>query len=243
MRVVIAEDAALLREGLSRLLSDHGFEVVGTAASLDEALNLVRRVEPDVALVDIRLPPTWTDEGIRACEAIRSDPSLRTGVLVLSQYLDLTFAMRVLRSARGGVGYLLKETVIGSAELSETIRRVARGDSVVDAALVDALVRRELRDDPLDRLTKREREVLALIAEGLSNSAIAARLVVIEKTVEYHVSSIFAKLGLEPDAAEHRRVLATLTFLGGSRENPLGGARAGRGRVRSRGLGSGTHQG
>jgi DNA-binding NarL/FixJ family response regulator len=212
VRVVIAEDSALLREGLARLLGEHGLQVVGTAASLDETLEVVNRVRPDVALVDIRLPPTWTDEGIRAAELIRANPELATGVLVLSQYLDLTFAMRLLGSP-GGVGYLLKDSIIGSLELTDVLTRIARGGSVVDPVLVSALVHATMRDDPLTRLTDRERQILALMAEGRSNAGVAKILTVTEKTVEFHVSSIFSKLGLEPSDGDHRRVLAVLAYL------------------------------
>ena len=213
MRLVIAEDSVLLREGLASLLATHGFDVVGTAEDLDGLLELVRRERPDVAIVDIRLPPTWTDEGIRAAEEIRTDVALPTGVLVLSQYVDPTFALRLLSHGQRGVGYLRKDDVIASSGFAETIRRIGRGESVIDPTLVAGLLGRRVRDDPLDRLSAREREVLALIAEGRSNAGIADALTIAEKTVEFHVSSIFSKLGLEGSAGEHRRVLAVLAFL------------------------------
>ena len=213
MRLVIAEDSVLLREGLASLLTTHGFDVVGTAENLDGLLELVRRERPDVAIVDIRLPPTWTDEGIRAAEEIRTDVALPTGVLVLSQYVDPTFALRLLSHGQRGVGYLRKDDVIASSGFAETIRRIGRGESVIDPTLVAGLLGRRVREDPLDRLSAREREVLALIAEGRSNAGIADALTITEKTVEFHVSSIFSKLGLEGSAGEHRRVLAVLAFL------------------------------
>lgn len=220
MRLVIAEDSVLLREGLATLLATHGFEVVGTAEDLDGLLELVRRERPDVAIVDIRLPPTWTDEGIRAAEAIRTDVALPTGVLVLSQYVDPTFALRLLSHGQRGVGYLRKDDVIASSGFAETIRRIGRGESVIDPTLVAGLLGRHVREDPLDRLSAREREVLALIAEGRSNAGIAEALTITEKTVEFHVSSILSKLGLEGSVGEHRRVLAVLAFLRGEAGDP-----------------------
>ena len=213
MRLVIAEDSVLLREGLASLLATHGFDVVGTADSVDGLLELVRRERPDVAIVDIRLPPSWTDEGIRAAEEIRTDSTLPTSVLVLSQYVDPTFALRLLSHGERGVGYLRKDDVIASSGFAETIRRIGRGESVIDPTLVAGLLGRRLGDDPLDDLSAREREVLALIAEGRSNAGVADALTISEKTVEFHVSSIFSKLGLEGSAGEHRRVLAVLAFL------------------------------
>jgi len=213
MRLVIADDSVLLREGLASLMATHGFDVVGTAESVDGLLELVRRERPDVAIVDIRLPPSWTDEGIRAAEEIRTDSTLPTSVLVLSQYVDPTFALRLLSHGERGVGYLRKDDVIASGGLAETIRRIGRGESVIDPTLVAGLLGRRLRDDPLVDLSAREREVLALIAEGRSNAGVADALTISEKTVEFHVSSIFSKLGLEGSAGDHRRVLAVLAFL------------------------------
>jgi len=223
MRLVIAEDSVLLREGLASLLANHGFDVVGTAEDLDGLLELVRRERPDVAIVDIRLPPTWTDEGIRAAEEIRTDVALPTGVLVLSQYVDPTFALRLLSHGQRGVGYLRKDDVIASSGFAETIRRIGHGESVIDPTLVAGLLGRRVREDPLDRLSAREREVLALIAEGRSNAGIAEALTITEKTVEFHVSSIFSKLGLEGSAGEHRRVLAVLAFLRADPGDPASG--------------------
>jgi DNA-binding NarL/FixJ family response regulator len=218
VRIVIAEDSVLLREGLASLLAAHGFDVVGTADSLDGLLELVQRERPQVAIVDIRLPPSWTDEGIRAAEAIRTDAALPTGVLVLSQYVDPTFALRLLSRGLRGVGYLRKDDVIASSGFAETIRRIGRGESVIDPTLVAGLLGRRVREDPLDRLSAREREVLALIAEGRSNAGISEALTIAEKTVEFHVSSIFSKLGLEGSTGEHRRVLAVLAFLRAGRD-------------------------
>lgn len=218
MRLVIAEDSVLLREGLASLLVAHGFEVVGTADTLEGVLALVRNERPDVAIVDIRLPPSWTDEGIRAAEAIRTDDDLPTGVLVLSQYVDPTFALRLLSQGRRGVGYLRKDDVLASSGFAETIRRIGRGESVIDPTLVAGLLGRQVRNDPLDQLSTRERDVLALMAEGRSNAGIAEALTIAEKTVEFHVSGIFSKLGLEGSAGEHRRVLAVLSFLRARRE-------------------------
>jgi DNA-binding NarL/FixJ family response regulator len=218
MRLVIAEDSVLLREGLASLLANHGFDVVGTAEDLDGLLELVRRERPDVAIVDIRLPPSWTDEGIRAAEQIRTDVARPTGVLVLSQYVDPTFALRLLSQGQRGVGYLRKDDVIASSGFAETIRRIGRGETVIDPTLVAGLLGRRVRQDPLDRLSARERDVLTLIAEGRSNAGIADALTITEKTVEFHVSSIFAKLGLEGSVGEHRRVLAVLAFLRGAAE-------------------------
>lgn len=215
MRIVIAEDSVLLREGLASLLTVHGFEVAGTADTLDGILELVRSERPAVAIVDIRLPPSWTDEGIRAAEAIRADPNLPTSVLVLSQYVDPAFALRLLSQGSRGVGYLRKDDVLASSGFAETIRRIGRGESVIDPALVAGLLGRRKRNDPLDQLSGRERDVLGLMAEGRSNAGIADALTIVEKTVEFHVSSIFSKLGLEMSAGEHRRVLAVLAFLRG----------------------------
>jgi DNA-binding NarL/FixJ family response regulator len=196
MRLVIAEDSVLLREGLASLLATHGFDVVGTADSVEGLLEVVRRERPDVAIVDIRLPPSWTDEGIRAAEEIRTDDTLPTSVLVLSQYVDSTFALRLLSHGRRGVGYLRKDDVIASSGFAETIRRIGRGESVIDPTLVAGLLGRRVRDDPLEHLSPREREVLGLIAEGLSNTDIATRLDISEKTVRNHTSNLFDKLGV-----------------------------------------------
>jgi DNA-binding NarL/FixJ family response regulator len=221
MRLVIAEDSVLLREGLASLLATHGFDVVGTADNVEGLLELVRRERPDVAIVDIRLPPSWTDEGIRAAEEIRTDITLPTSVLVLSQYVDPTFALRLLSHGERGVGYLRKDDVIASSGFAETIRRIGHGESVIDPNLVAGLLGRRVKNDPLDHLSAREREVLALIAEGRSNAGIADALTITEKTVEFHVSSIFSKLGLEGSALDHRRVLAVLAFLRADPVDPV----------------------
>jgi DNA-binding NarL/FixJ family response regulator len=213
MRVVVADDAVILREGLSRLLTEAGFEVVGLAADGEQLLALVDRVRPDVAVVDIRMPPTHTDEGLRAAQEIRERwPDV--GILVLSQHVHVGYALELLSAGADGVGYLLKERVSDLGELAASVRRVAGGGSVLDPAVVSELVgRRRTAEDPLTRLTAREREVLALMAEGRSNKGIAERLVVTEYTVEKHVGNIFTTLDLPPSGDDHRRVLAVLAFL------------------------------
>jgi DNA-binding NarL/FixJ family response regulator len=213
MRVVVADDAVILREGLARLLHEAGFEVVGLAADGDELLELVERTEPDVAIVDIRMPPTNTDEGLRAAQEIRRrHPS--TAILVLSQHVHARYALELLASGTDGVGYLLKERVSDLAELSSSVERIGHGGSVLDPAVVAQLVgRRRGGVNPLEQLTEREREVLALMAEGRSNRAISERLHVTEHTVEKHVKNIFAALRLPPSPDDHRRVLAVVTFL------------------------------
>jgi DNA-binding NarL/FixJ family response regulator len=212
MRVVVADDSVLLREGVARLLVDAGFEVVG---QVDNAEDLVRRVgfsKPDVAIVDIRMPPTHTDEGLRAAKQIRERfPDV--GVLVLSQYVEPGYAMELLAESSEGVGYLLKDRVSDIEEFASAVRRVGQGGSALDPAVVSQLVGRRRRDDPLADLTQREREVLELMAEGRSNTGIAERLVVTERAVEKHVTSIFQKLGLPQASEDHRRVLAVLTYL------------------------------
>lgn len=212
MRVVIAEDAALLREGIVRILREAGLEVVAAVADADDLLRVVATEDPDVAVIDIRMPPTHTDEGIRAAESILAS-GRSTGVLVLSQALEPGLAVRLLGDGRGGVGYLLKDRVADVDQLADAVRRVGQGGSVVDPEVVAVLVGRRRTHDRLDELTAREREVLALMAEGRSNQAIATSLVVTEKTVETHVANIFSKLGLEPALDDHRRVLAVLAWL------------------------------
>ena len=212
MRVAIAEDSLLLREGLARLLTDSGFEVVGLCENADELLLRVRSYLPDVAIVDIRLPPTHSDEGLRAALEIRkSYPSV--GVLVLSQYVELGLALKLLSGSAEGVGYLLKDRISDVKDFLAAIRRVADGGSALDPIIVSTLVARQRPDDPLARLTPREREVLVLMAEGSSNQGIADRLVITLRAVEKYVSSIFTKLGLPSTGGESRRVLAVLTFL------------------------------
>jgi DNA-binding NarL/FixJ family response regulator len=211
-RVVLAEDSVLLREGIARLLEDGGFEIVGQAGNAEELLLKVRSYRPDVAIVDIRMPPTHTDEGLRAAKEIR-EKHADTGVLVLSQYVEAGYAMELLSESAEGVGYLLKDRVSDVDEFCAAVRRVAQGGSALDPAIVSQLVGRRRRDDPLGELTPREREVLELMAEGRSNHAIAEQLVVTDRAVEKHVTSIFAKLRLAPAAEDHRRVLAVLAFL------------------------------
>jgi DNA-binding NarL/FixJ family response regulator len=214
MRVVIADDSMLLREGVARLLADSGIDVVGAASTADELLLRVAQLAPDVAIVDIRMPPTQTDEGIVAAQRIReTHPGV--GVLLLSQYLDSAYAARLLEDVPQGAGYLLKDRVSDVAVLADAIRRVAEGECVIDPTIVSRLVHRPRQHGPLDVLSQREREVLALIAEGRSNLAISQMLYVSEKTVESHVRLIFQKLGLEQSPGDHRRVLAVLAFLRG----------------------------
>jgi DNA-binding NarL/FixJ family response regulator/class 3 adenylate cyclase len=212
MRVVLAEDSVLLREGIARLLEDAGFEVVGQAGNADELLLKVRSYSPEVAIVDIRMPPTQTDEGLQAARRIREQyPG--TGVLVLSQYLETAYALELLSESAEGVGYLLKDRVADIDTFVGAVRRVGEGGSALDPAVVSQLVGRQRRDDPVAELTPREREVLELMAEGRSNQAIADTLVVTERAVEKHVTSIFGKLRLPASPDDHRRVLAVLTYL------------------------------
>jgi DNA-binding NarL/FixJ family response regulator/class 3 adenylate cyclase len=212
LRVVLAEDSVLLREGIARLLEDGGFEVVGQAGNAEELLLKVRSYKPAVAIVDIRMPPTHTDEGLRAAKEIREQHP-ETGVLVLSQYVETGYALDLLAESAEGVGYLLKDRVSDLDEFRGAVRRVAEGGSALDPTVVSQLVGRHRRDDPLDELTPREREVLELMAEGRTNAAIAERLFVTERAVEKHVTSIFSKLRLAPAAEDHRRVLAVLAYL------------------------------
>ena len=213
MRVAIGDDAVILREGLARLLHEAGFEVVGVAADAEELLELVERSEPDVAIVDIRMPPTHTDEGIRAAKAIH-EKRPTTGILVLSQHVHPHYAIELLSIGTTGVGYLLKERVANLNQLSESIRRVGQGDTVLDPAVVSQLVdRRRHADNPLENLTERELEVLALMAEGRTNKAIAERLFLSEHTIEKHIKNIFTTLRLPHSPDDHRRVLAVVTYL------------------------------
>jgi DNA-binding NarL/FixJ family response regulator len=211
MRVVLAEDDVLLREGLASLLDGSGFDVVGQAGDATELLALVRDKVPDLVVVDIRMPPTHTVEGLEAARTIREELP-EAGILVLSAHVEVEHAMTLLGSGRG-IGYLLKNRVVDVAEFIDTLRRIAKGGSVVDPALVQELVGARHRDDPLDLLSVREREVLALMAEGRSNAGIARQLWVTEGTVEKHVRSILAKLSLPESDVDHRRVLAVITFL------------------------------
>jgi DNA-binding NarL/FixJ family response regulator len=215
LRLVIADDSLLLREGIALLLVEAGFEVVGQAGGPDELLTAVREQRPDVAIVDIRMPPTHTDEGLRAAEAIRAEHGNAVGILVLSQYVETTFALRIVADGSGGVGYLLKDRVEDLDDFSDAIRRIARGGSVIDPEVVAQLVGRRRARLPLDDLTEREREVLALMAEGRSNQAICERLFLAPKTIEAHIANIFSKLELLPAPDDHRRVLAVLAHLRG----------------------------
>jgi DNA-binding NarL/FixJ family response regulator len=212
LRVVIAEDAALLREGLSRVLTAAGMDVVGTAADGQRLLDLVAALRPEVVLADVRMPPTQTTEGLQAARQIRRRwPG--TAVVVLSQHVETEVLFDLLADDPRGVGYVLKERVADIGQFTDAIRRVAAGESVIDPDVVARLVRRPRPASPLDALTDRERDVLTLMAEGRSNRAIADQLYMSPKTVETHVGVIFAKLGLAPAADDHRRVLAVLAFL------------------------------
>jgi len=213
VRAVIAEDSALIREGLARLLEEAGIAVVGRAGTADELLLKVRSYRPHVAIVDIRMPPTQTDEGIRAAKEIRARYP-ETGVLVLSQHVAHTYAVELLADSAEGLGYLLKDRVSDVDEFIAAVRRVADGGSALDPLVVSELVGRSRRDDPVHRLSSRERQVLELMAEGRSNLAIGQRLFISPRAVEKHVSSIFTKLRLPPAPEDHRRVLAVLRFLG-----------------------------
>jgi len=213
MRVVVAEDSVLLREGIVRLLADSGFDVVAQAGDAEDLLRKVYAHRPDVAVVDIRMPPTNTDDGLRAAVEIRARMP-QTGVLVLSQYIEESYAAELLGDGAGWVGYLLKDRVADVERFTQAVRRVGRGGSALDPEVVAELLGRHARrGDPLPTLTRREREVLGMMAEGRSNQAVADALVITARAVEKHVTNIFAKLGLERAPDDHRRVLAVLTFL------------------------------
>lgn len=212
VRVVLAEDSVLFREGLARLLREAGFDVVGQAGDSEELLALVRSYRPDVAVVDIRMPPTYTNEGLVAARTIRQEAE-GVGVLILSQYVEAEHAMRLIADGADGLGYLLKDRVLDLAQFADFVRQVGEGGSVIDPAVVSLLLSRSRTRGPLDELTARERDVLALMAEGRSNHAIGERLFLSPKTVETHVGSIFSKLGLLPAPDDHRRVLAVLAYL------------------------------
>jgi DNA-binding NarL/FixJ family response regulator len=212
MRVVIADDALLIRSALSTLLHDAGIEVVGQATDAAGLIEQVRATAPDAVVVDIRMPPSHTDEGIVAAQRIRQDHP-RVAVLVLSQYLDSSYAMRLIEDNPERVGYLLKERIMHASTLTDALHRVVAGECLVDPAIVGRLLTRARRHDPVDALTMREREVLSLMAEGRSNAAICEHLSVSTKTVETHVSRVFSKLGLAEETHRHRRVLAVLTYL------------------------------
>jgi DNA-binding NarL/FixJ family response regulator len=211
VRLVIADDSVLLREGMVRLLEEQGFEVAGQAGDGEDLLRKVRAHKPDVAVVDVRMPPTHTDEGLRAAQQIREElPDI--GVLVLSQYVEEEYATELIGDRADGVGYLLKDRVADVDAFADAVRRVGQGGSALDPEVVSLMLGRK-RDEPLSELTPREREVLGLMAEGLSNHAIAERLVVTERAVEKHVTSIFGKLRLPPTGETHRRVLAVLAYM------------------------------
>ena len=212
MRIVVADDVMLVRSGLARLLSDAGVEVVGEAADADDLLRMVALDQPDVAIVDIRMPPTHTDEGLVAARRIRQRHP-KTSVLLLSQYLEPRYAQRLLADQPGGLGYLLKERVSDLAVLTDALARVHEGECVVDPTIVSRIVNRARPATRLDELTEREREVLALMAEGRSNKGISERLFLSPKTVEAHVKHIFMKLGVDQSPDDHRRVIAVLAFL------------------------------
>jgi DNA-binding NarL/FixJ family response regulator len=213
MRVVIAEDAALLREGLTRLLEDRGHQVCAAVADADALLAAAAEHKPDVAVVDVRMPPAHTDEGLRAALRLRQDhPGM--GVLVFSQYIETRYAARLLEGNAAGVGYLLKDRVADVAEFTEALTRVADGGTALDPEVVSQLFRASRRADGLATLTRRERDVLTLMAEGRSNAGIGVALVISGGAVEKHVASIFGKLGLPPSEGDNRRVLAVLRYLG-----------------------------
>jgi DNA-binding NarL/FixJ family response regulator len=214
VRVVVADDSVLLREGVGRLLAEAGFQVVGLAVDADQLLAEIGTHAPDVAIIDIRMPPTFTDEGLRAAREVRARHP-EVGVLLLSQHVRVSYAIELLAEGAEGIGYLLKDRVSDLSEFADAVRRVAAGGSVLDPDVVAQLVRRRRPErNPVEHLSARELEVLELMAEGRSNQAIADRLVVTERTVEQHVTGIFTKLGLPASAEDHRRVLAVLAYLG-----------------------------
>ncbi len=213
MRIVIAEDSVLLRAGLTRLLTEEGEEIVAAVGDADSLVDAVDRHQPDLAVVDVRMPPTHTDDGLRAALEIRSRwPGV--GILVLSQYVEERYASELLAGDAGGIGYLLKDRIADVGEFADAVRRVGDGGAVLDPEVVAQILARSRRRDPIDALSPREREVLGLMAEGRSNSAIARQLVVSDGAVEKHVGNIFMKLDLAPTEGDHRRVLAVLRWLG-----------------------------
>jgi DNA-binding NarL/FixJ family response regulator len=221
VRVVVADDSALVRDGLRHLLPEHGVEVIATAKDADDLLDAVERTRPDVALIDIRMPPTNTTEGLLAAASIR-ERTPEVGLLVLSQHIDADYALRLLRDQPGGSGYLLKERITEVETLVDAIDRVSRGESVIDRELVELLLAKPATNTCLSDLSERERTVLALLAEGLTDRAIAERLWVTPKTVETHVRHILSKLALPADSQHNRRVLAVLTYLGDRSAEPHG---------------------
>jgi len=214
LRVVIADDSLLLREGLKRILEEGGFEVVGQSGTATDLMLKVRSYQPDLAIVDIRMPPTHSDEGLRAAQEIR-ERHPATAVLVLSQYVESGYALELLADSAEGVGYLLKDRVSDVKDFTAAAKRVAAGGTALDPEVVSRLVGRRKGTGPLDELSPREREVLGLMAEGRSNHGIAEQLVITERAVEKHVTSIFGKLNLATAAEDHRRVLAVLTYVRG----------------------------
>lgn len=212
LRVLLADDAVLLRDAIAAALTAAGFAVVGQAGDVAGLMALVATAQPDVVIVDVRMPPTHTTEGLEAAREIRRRDE-RIGILVLSQYVETRYAMELIRDNPAGIGYLLKDRVSRVADLADAVRRVARGGSVIDPEVVGRLLGRPREHSPLDELTRREREILGLMAEGRSNPGIAECLVLEVKTVEGHISQVFGKLGLEPQPEDHRRVLAVLTYL------------------------------
>jgi DNA-binding NarL/FixJ family response regulator len=215
LRLVLADDSVLVREGIARLLGEAGFEVVAQVADAEALVRVTRQLAPDVVIVDIRMPPTNTDEGLRAAQEIRAEHGTSVGILVLSQHVEPSFALRLVGDGVGGVGYLLKDRIADIDDFIDAVRRIARGGSVIDPSVVAVLVGRRARV-PLDNLTERERAVLARMAEGRSNQAIGDSLSMARKTVEAHIANIFSKLELEPAADDHRRVLAVLAHLRGA---------------------------
>jgi DNA-binding NarL/FixJ family response regulator len=217
MRVVVADDSLLVREGIASLLRRAGFDVVAEAATGDEAVALVDAHAPEIAIVDIRMPPTHTDEGLQAaCEIRARHPQI--GIVILSQHVEVGIAMRLLAETPEGLGYLLKDRITAIEDFTSTLRRVAAGGSALDPKVIDQLLASRREEGPLSALSAREREVLSLIAEGLSNRAVADRLVITEGAVQKHVRAVFAKLGLAPGDEAHRRVLAVLTYLSPDRQ-------------------------
>jgi DNA-binding NarL/FixJ family response regulator len=219
VRVVIAEDLALLRDGLARLLRDNGFEVV---AAVEDGASLLRAVQderPEIAIVDIRLPPTFRDEGLRAALDLR-ERAPETAIMIVSQYVEHTYANELLADGRGGIGYLLKDRIMDVNDFVDAVRRVANGGTALDPQVVSRLIKRRRSDGPLERLTPREREVLSLMAEGRSNSGIASQLVLTVGAIEKHVASILSKLRIPPSESDHRRVLAVITYLQGDPTEP-----------------------
>lgn len=212
MKVIVIDDMVLVREGIVRILRDHDIEVVAAAGSAEPVHALVAAHDPDVVILDIRMPPTFTDEGLRAAAELRAERP-NTAVLVLSQYLDAAYALQLLREAPERVGYLLKDRIMELSTLTDALRRLVEGETVIDPTIVTRVLGRRRRSDSLASLTPRELQVLGLVAEGLSNRAIATRLGVNERTVESHTTQVFQKIGLEPSIEMHRRVLAVLTYL------------------------------